>query len=1020
MNKIWKSKLFIKENFRNKIEKKNDKETEKLIFLRENLNDFNINKVFISSFLKNLWNCPEAMYHIINNTKLEDVKSNLAPFITDRFYNNYLSGNYMENSLLFVITLMLADEISKISNIKDVDKFLDNTRCGYLLEELINLPDIQIFFKKIIINTIEKMETTCSYRKLNLNIQKMEELIKLNEDNKSKKNKNSKTDEEALIERILKESKNNLRADNKIMKERNLLFSSKYIPNINSQELNKLSEKAMTEKKFYLFSYFDKLNNDIQLLNNKELYSNLELMTKMGISKHPTIILSLYQYDFLEIIPFIEQLMSDINENIILLPNSVKYICKIISILIKKKFKDISQMEENEFISRFIIEKLLIPILSKPNYKGPINEFIISGNTFENLKLITLILKKLFTGKLFINDKKEGEYTPFNWMIFDQIENIFSFYKKITNVNLPEFIDKYINNNFPEDYVYDYFNENKGEFYANISICFNVDILLLLIDGLSKSNFFMKNNPIITSIKNSIERFSEKTINDIQKCNLKVVSEIKEKLPKQNNDKNNEKFEVFYIFNSEQIEENSEEFFSHDNKVGNFFIDINKLEEGKKLDEAEKYIIQIKNYLCNSLGNYRLLNKTDFILGENSDTKGILNEVLYYMTLPNFIINNNTVPSKWYINCILDYLDKIPEEYKKNDYNKLFLELMQNIKDAINDLNFEKLILFMNKFKFIEKMNDYYEKIYDVMKDIYIKDKVKYIVENFYIPVELNFKYSNSEKKFEIKKSNIKIEKFEGKKCYEDPKKNNYVYRTIEAFSSNFPDLGKYQIYQGINPLKIIGELKINEKLNYYFEMIKEKITEKDIKPNKYESLYKEKIEDYVMNKLYDKIYPLEPDESDSQVFKNCMNHSWIEPHHIEAKDYIYDVILPDILNEFQQIYISKTPLKKYKNLKKIIYYIKNIIIFNEGNGKEIAQDDIIPILNYAFIKAKPFRISTDLQLIKYFLDYEKEDDQDIQSFISLIGIIKKEYNAKYFHMTNDEYNEKCLNSYNKMIKKKN
>ena len=63
------------------------------------------------------------------------------------------------------------------------------------------------------------------------------------------------------------------------------------------------------------------------------------------------------------------------------------------------------------------------------------------------------------------------------------------------------------------------------------------------------------------------------------------------------------------------------------------------------------------------------------------------------MALPNFILSNKTIPSTWYINSILDYLNKIPDDYKENDYKKLFDELSQNLNDSINKLNFEILIL---------------------------------------------------------------------------------------------------------------------------------------------------------------------------------------------------------------------------------------------------------------------------------------------------------------------------------------
>ena len=129
-----------------------------------------INKIFISSLLKNLWNYPEAMYHILLNSDDEIVQKDLASFIVNNFYCNYLSGNYMENNLLYVITMMLKDEINKLNNINQVDDFLENSKCGFLLEELQKMPDIQIFFKKVIQKTVETIERTSSSRGIKFNI----------------------------------------------------------------------------------------------------------------------------------------------------------------------------------------------------------------------------------------------------------------------------------------------------------------------------------------------------------------------------------------------------------------------------------------------------------------------------------------------------------------------------------------------------------------------------------------------------------------------------------------------------------------------------------------------------------------------------------------------------------------------------------------------------------------------------------------------------------------------------------
>ena len=104
------------------------------------------------------------MYHILINSEPNIVKKQLAPLIVNNFYCNNLSENYMDNNLLYLIAMMLKEEIDKLEDINQVDTFLENTKCGYLLEEFRNMPDVQIYFKNVIYNLVEKMERTCSFR----------------------------------------------------------------------------------------------------------------------------------------------------------------------------------------------------------------------------------------------------------------------------------------------------------------------------------------------------------------------------------------------------------------------------------------------------------------------------------------------------------------------------------------------------------------------------------------------------------------------------------------------------------------------------------------------------------------------------------------------------------------------------------------------------------------------------------------------------------------------------------------
>ena len=952
------------------------------------------------------------MYHILLNSDLNIVQKKLAPLIVNNFYCNYLSGNYIDNNLLYLITMMLKEEIDKLENINQVDKFLENTKCGYLLEEFRNMPDVQIYFKNVIYNLVEKMERTCSFKEINFNVS---EIIKeLNKSSKKEDKINNKNLDEVyetiINDKLIEPSINYFRRKNDFIPNNNDIFMSKYVAEINIKEFEKFAEKAKKENKNDLYNYFVEIINGMKKNDDKNLYSNTILMKNLINTKLATYMLYYYKTNFLEIISFIKELTENIMKNILLLPNSIKYICKIISLLIKNKFKDITKTEENAFISQFIIGKLLIPILSFPSQYAYISEFIISGNTIKNIKVLNYILKKLFSGKLFYNNPEEANFTPFNWHIIDEMENILYFYEKSKNVKLPDFIEKYINEKLPEDYIYDFFEENKEEFCANISICFNVDNLFCLVKGLEKSDIFLqnKNNSKINKLKRAFNKLkSESTKKEIIKADKKNKKDYKDKM-NENEQKNKEEKNKYYYLYNEIINPNKyNNFFSINNKIAYFYINLKKIQKNKILDENEKNIIKIKNYLWSSLGNFRLLNKSDFNIDVTSNTKKMLNEIKNYMSLPNFILNNNTIPSIWYINSILNYLNKIPEDYRKNDYEKLFNELIKNLNDSINELDFEKLILFRNKLKFLDKMNNYYEKLFKLKNNIVINENIKRIAEDAFIPVDISFKYDDEgEKYFKLQKSKLQNKDFEDKIIYEGHKKKSF--KTIEVFTRYFPNLNIYQELQDKNPLDIIKELSINEQIITYFEIIKEKAIKKNvIELKKYDSLYSENIKDYIMNKIYDKIYPLVANDKDNQIFQKTIELSWVEPQLIIKKDYIFDNVLPDILNEFKQINIVKNPFKKLNSIRKIMEYVNSLIKFNEGEDKEIGADDITPVLNYVFIKAKPLRIFSDIEFTKLFCENGGQFENSLVNFESICLVIINSSN-KNFNLSSEEYKQKC------------
>ena len=1005
------------------------------IVLEKNLDNLGINKIFIQKFLMNLWENPQIMFNILNNADLKELNENLAPFIVDNFYNNYLSGNYVENNLLYIFTLMLNHEINNLNDNERALSFLgNNSRCGILLGQLSKKIDVQIYFQKMILRTVSKIEN-CSSMKINFNVNEINKKLSWL---KSERNPNNNE--------ILKNAKDTFKhkgsGSSGESKNAGNSFLNNFLTDINIQYLEKICQDEKYKDNQDLLDHFGKLIADLKN-NNKEFYSNSVLIQNLYHSNNPPDILAIYKEQITEIISFINILIEDLTSNTFLIPYSVKCICKIIFILIKQKFKTKRTVEINAFISKFFLEILLIPIISSPTNNAYITDFVISENTLKNINTTNKILSKLFSGCLFKNNDKEANYTSFNKFFLEKMPQILYFFQKAVEVKLPNFIENFLENKLEKNFEYDYFEENKESIYTNISLVFKISNIESLIKGVKKcGNLFTKKEnkkketptPDKKDKNDKFEKFklifnkleggetiqSIKTVEEkiIKEYSIKLQTELelekkKDKTKKEKISPVNE-IECYFLFLEEIYEKKYKYIFKLEKSTSDYYIELKSLKL-KELTSNQKVLINVKNYLCATLGNYRILNITDFNQNTVKSTIDILEEIKNYITLPNFILNNNTIPSEWYINSLLDNLPLLEVSFQDNDYVKLYEELYKNLDQSIQTMNFNFLIILRNRIKFIDKAKDYYENIENSVKDILINEEIKKMTESTFLPVEVQFKYDDKNTDvFKIKFSNIKEKNFENKTIIQDPKKDFFIFRNIESFASNFPNLVEYQYFQDENPLEIIDKLKMAKSLKEYFQLIREKILKKGtISEEDFDTLYQNKITDYFMNKIYDKIYPIEPENKDTEIFIKTTMLSWIEPNLIINKDYIYETSLPDIIHQFQNVNAARTPHKKFSFIQKILELMNNIIIFNEGEKKDISLDDVTPVLFYIFIKAHPYKFYTDLEFIKLFLDAKKGlYSFNIKQMESAINMVLT-CNEKNFGMTREEFDKRCKSTRN-------
>ena len=440
---------------------KNDKEG------KEELSNLKGLNIYINNLMQQLWEQPKLVYLILSNSNIKDIKDYLAYFFCNNFYENILNPNYIEDNLLFVFALLLKKEINNLRSLKDVSLFLMEKTCGFLLEQLKERKDVQLYFKKILTDVIEKTEEVFSSKEISFDFKKIEEEIKLLR--KGKKDPKSLFEKKELNQFYLQKNKEitlnfdeeNNENDKKLDKgnDKKKLFYKKYMLNMTLEELKKVynlneeyQEKDIKEEMKVYINFHIK-NSEM----NEEMFKNDEFFISVGKSQLAQDILSIYQNMFIGLIEIIDKLLKNLLDNIDLIPYPIKAISKIIILLAKKKFPQITVIELNIFLSNFFLNQLLCNMLNNPSLLLLINN-IISENTLNNLKLISSILIKFVSGKFYQNYINECNFIPFNWFFLDEMPKMIKFFKNFTKgVNLPLIINKLINGELEKNLTFEYF-----------------------------------------------------------------------------------------------------------------------------------------------------------------------------------------------------------------------------------------------------------------------------------------------------------------------------------------------------------------------------------------------------------------------------------------------------------------------------------------------------------------------------------------------------------------------------------
>ena len=1001
----------------------------KLLFLMRNNYDY-ILKIF------SLINDEDIL---LDNKK--EIES-LIDLICNQFYDNILIPNPEQEELLILIYLLLEKEICSM-NSASVSAFLDseNTIIGLFLKSYIKKQELKNYLSMTLSSLILSIENN-SNDCLDLNLSNIKIYIdknikkKDNEGNemkniyepenifltkniphckinfhtkfifKEKKNENEEEEEEEEDEEDKLSSNNinnnsqssNISIDSNYKKRKNSNINYDYKNDLTQNELNERynKEKDINLKEFY-HRQLERINKDSDIFTNKKFLKSLKEFPEQQRYE----ILKKYKENFQKIQKYIDTIIQSLIDKIAAIPYALRCICKIIFMLIKKKFNKISKYEKNAFIGEFIFGKCILPILINCDINAIITSTILSRKTRNCLIEISKVLTQINRGSLF-ESNLETDFTLFNHYLIEVIPLINKFYDNLIDVPLPRVVDNLLKkkleeNDFPiirnlilnninndndnkiveykGNELYNYFEENKEEIYTIQCICFSIEDILFLIKIIRNNLNEFKDLPKFNLFSKTMGRI----ISDEYKLDQLVIKSKSER-------------KFFLIFK----EEENPEYSNLLNPKENTFPEI------KDNNDIDFILHRVKICIKTVLTGLNLLNSKDYpYLNISNCSKNFFLAVKY--TLDDFDDTEdselyNGIPLIWYSQYILNNIEMLSEDYLTNDLQKLYEIIFKEEYDTLQKLrNFSSIVntrFGLNQRcseKIIEKTR---KNIFKVRQIERLMKMEKFILKQEII-VYMIFNKSKFDSNLIIKLNNDNNnEDEEDDKILptfsittEIPQKINLLNKKdpniillkkisefIKIFNSdnskfkNLPNPINYYVKEDI--AKGEQRHKFYKTLNDYIEIIQNSINKSEIfnKDSDIEKLFiKEGIQNYILKKIYKSVFPKNPLEKDNEFYIKVSKLSWITPDKLDVKK-IYVNELKFAEKCISKIDEGKTVFDKLKSIAEAHNTINTTIKFSTGKNDDAGADDLSPIFQYIIIKAKPKRFFSNIYYIKCFL----------------------------------------------------
>ena len=913
------------------------------------------------------------MHKIIKCASKKDLDDSFIYFISNNFYEDIFINDDINDDFLILAEHLITDEIKNINNLNDFENVMNESNIFILFNGLKYNNCIKNYFDYILSDII------LDYQKTEKNQNKLIFTVEDLSVNKIENNNNTNTPKKEIIKKDkfknININNNSNLSDEKI--DSNEItnyndFSKKYLIGLSKEKLNELLELYKNDIKMKTY-----INNKIKLLeSNNSVFSTNILIDSLRESEQISTILELYQKNFIIVIEMINSIINKIFENLEYIPFSIKKISKIIyNHLINRFNSEDSKFQIIKYISKLFFLKIFQYFFLYPEKNLILESIIISQETKDNLIIIFNIFKKYISFELYENVQIYANYIPFNKFFIENSCKLFQIYEKILDIDLAKT---------------SHFNINTLKSIYSYSIFFNINNLTTLL------NIIKHNTKIFFESKNDDEQNEEKNELEMIYDKLKINKEIFKYLKEKDN-----LYINYYVFYEILFSEEIKNVLSNSiNTLSNNF----RISEKEK-DEQDFDLIHTKNLISDILYSIDLFNIKK--ISEKIDLNN-LKEILenlsnYYSTLNNIsekdwqeiiikdeeddeIIhtkNNNItqisqLPTEWYIDSLIIYLDKIDSIYKKDNYKYLFESLSGDVNNYIDKYNFEVLSQISEKLKNINKYLKEYTIYQRLFKNCYINSNLRNFIKNEIIEVKIKYKYFAKDKIFKIKNPNTKNNSvftniFKKKikydfsiKCY-----------TIYEFCSNFPDLTEIIELDNRDNFFNENEINLEASMSGYFDIIEEHIDNKFLKSEK--NIANLKIKKYIFECINDKLISKENKQKDIDFNNYISNLSHIEPKDFNLNIHNIDKYLLLINKYFNELNKEKWPDGKFKSIENIFEVIKSNLIINKKDNSN--YDYLKQICKYYIIKSNPVRFISNLKYLQLFLTKNKEENANVIYF---------------------------------------